>query len=64
MTTDKKHLEGWIPIGLVLLVAAALRLLYLGHENFWIDEVFQVSRAKDPTAFPSEFLQLIPVTLM
>jgi hypothetical protein len=36
------RISPWILLGLVLLLAAGLRCRHLGHESFWLDEVFSV----------------------
>ncbi|NEO45295.1 MAG: hypothetical protein F6K55_14635, partial [Moorea sp. SIO4A3] len=36
----------WIPIALILLLAAGLYLYQLGTESLWVDELYSVNDAK------------------
>lgn len=38
----------WLPFGLILGLAAVLRLFHLGAENLWIDEIFSLQQAAAP----------------
>jgi len=43
---DDKRLS-WLAPAAIIVLAAGLRLLQLGNENLWLDEVFQVGYSRD-----------------
>ncbi|MGF1524774.1 MAG: hypothetical protein ACFBSF_20805 [Leptolyngbyaceae cyanobacterium] len=49
----------WVPIGLILLLAAGLYLYGLGTESLWIDELISIDRAK---AHNLELLRVRPLS--
>ncbi|MGB7439929.1 MAG: glycosyltransferase family 39 protein [Coleofasciculaceae cyanobacterium] len=42
----------WIPITLILLLAAALYLYHLGRESCWLDELYSIRDVKDGRGLP------------
>ncbi|PSO93224.1 MAG: hypothetical protein BRC48_12930 [Cyanobacteria bacterium QS_9_48_30] len=47
------RLQQWLPIALVLLLAATLRFYQLGTESLWIDEIYSI---RDARSLPTDLL--------
>lgn len=47
------RLQQWLPIALVLLLAATLRFYQLGTESLWIDEIYSI---RDARSLPTNLL--------
>ena len=48
MSTARRRPPPWLVAAALVLVALALRLYRLGHEDLWIDEVFQIRVSAQP----------------
>lgn len=48
MRAERPGVPSWLLPGLILTLAAVLRLAHLGAENYWIDEIFSLEQAGPP----------------
>ncbi|MBN2209449.1 MAG: glycosyltransferase family 39 protein [Candidatus Coatesbacteria bacterium] len=53
-----------LPIVLITLLAAALRLYHLGHLSFWYDEAVTLILSKDVSALPQSLTTCAPLPLV